>query len=147
MLKKTFSILAAFVFGLVISISIMACADDISDFSGDDIEERILALEKEVAELKNAKRMQNIDKWTFKYITEDGYESSSMIYKYDDYDRIVKATYREGDDTYDMTCSYSGNVCTIKYDGNTATYTLSDDESRDFSVIKQLVYTWMAIVD
>ena len=59
MFKKPFSILAAFATGLVISVSIMACADDLQEIvncnCNDTIKElltRIEELEKQVKELK-----------------------------------------------------------------------------------------------
>ena len=149
MFKKTFSILAAFVFGLVISISILACADDISDYSGNDVDkelaERILALEKEVTELKNAKNMQNIGSYS-----EDSDSSTvKATYEYDDEGRIIKGTYKitfkfDGHSLTDVwTCSYKDNVCTVKCDDRTHIFTLENDKSRDFSTIQQIITSWI----
>lgn len=145
MFKKTFSILAAFVFGLVISISILACADDISDYSGDDVEkelaERILALEKEVTELKSAKLAQNIGSYIF-----SGDETVNATFEYDKNGRIVKMTNKEtynGHTDIDVwTCSYSDNVCTVKSGDYTETFTLADEKSRDFSIVQQIIVSW-----
>ncbi len=149
MFKKTFSILAAFVFGLVISISILACADDISDYSGNDVDkelaERILALEKEVTELKSAKNMQNIGSYTF----DNDNLAVIATFEYDDAGRIIKGTYKEtfkrdGRSSTDVwTFSYKDNVCTIKYDDNTYTFTLENERSRDFSAIQQIITSWI----
>lgn len=142
MFKKTFSILAAFVFGLVISISILACADDISDYSGDDVDkelaERILALEKEVTELKSAKSMQSIGSYTY-----NGDETIKGNFEYDEKGRIVKVTceeiYNGRTDTDVWTCSYSDNVCTVKKEGSTEFFVLANEESRDFSIVQQII--------
>lgn len=149
MFKKTFSILAAFVFGLVISISILACADDISDYSGDDVDkelaERILALEKEVAELKSAKYLQNIGSYTF----DSNGSTIKATFEYDNEGRIIKGTcmitYKyDGHSTTDVwTCSYKDNVCTIKSSDRTYTFTLENEKSRDFSTIQQIITSWI----
>lgn len=146
MFKKTFSILAAFVFGLVISISILACADDISDYSSDDVDkelaERILALEEEVVELKSAKLTQNIGSYIF-----SGDEITlNATFEYDKNGRIVKMTNKEtcnGRTDIDVwTCSYSDNVCTVKRGDYTETFTLADEKSRDFSIVQQIIVSW-----
>ena len=148
MFKKTFSILAAFVFGLVISISILACADDISDYSGDDVDkelaERILALEEEVAELKSAKLTQNIGS----YILSSDYETTKSTCEYDDEGRIIKIssviTFPDGHSITDVwTCSYKDNVCTVKCDDRTHIFTLENEKSRDFSTIQQIITSWI----
>lgn len=147
MFKKTFSILAAFVFGLVISISILACADDISDYSGDNVDkelaERILALEEEVAELKNAKLTQNIGS----YILSSDYETTKSTCEYDDEGRIIKissvTTFPDGHSNPKVwTCSYKDNVCTVNCGNFTETFTLENEKSRDFSAIQQIILTW-----
>ena len=145
MLKKTVSILAAFVFGLVISISILACAEDISGLSGDDVEKeliaRVLALEEEVAELKNAKTMQNIGKYT---CNVEGDVAQGTI-EYDSQGRISKMSITAEEETYHWTCSYSGSKCTVTWvdDGTTETYTLANEKSRDFSAVNAAVLQWM----
>lgn len=147
MFKKTFSILAAFVFGLVISISILACADDISDFSGDDAEKellaRVLALEKEMAELKSAKTMQSIGSYT-----HNGVETRKGNFEYDEKGRIVKITceeiYNGLTDTDVWTCSYSDNVCTVKKEESTEIFVLANEKSRDFSIVQQIIVGWAA---
>lgn len=102
-MKKFFSILAAFFLGLFISISIIACADNDDDSSLDKF------TWAEFKELRNA-RVLNV-----RY--SGGDVRDNLEYKYDDKGRI-SAVYRKTivgsynfSDTYNVT--YSGNTIII----------------------------------
>lgn len=106
-MKKFFSILAAFFLGLFISISIIACADNDDDSSLGQLSWA------EFKELRNA-RVLNV-----RY--SGGDVRDNLEYKYDDKGRI-SAAYRktiEGSynfsDTYNVT--YSGNIIIIIFEG------------------------------
>ena len=106
-MKKFFSILAAFFLGLFISISIIACADNDDDSSMGQLSWA------EFKELRNA-RVLNV-----RY--SGGVVRDNLEYKYDDKGRI-SAAYRktiEGSynfsDTYNVT--YSGNTVIIIFEG------------------------------
>ena len=106
-MKKFFSILAAFFLGLFISISIIACADNDDDSSMGQLSWA------EFKELRNA-RVLNV-----RY--SGGDVRDNLEYKYDDKGRI-SAAYRktiEGSynfsDTYNVT--YSGNTIIIIFEG------------------------------
>lgn len=194
MFKKPFSVLAAFALGLVISVSIMACADDLQEIVNcncndtvkelltrietlekrvntikepnydslvqlvvnrintttptpptDDNcinEERIAAIEQEVTQLKNASTMENIGSYNY----TNGYSYENAKYEYDELGRIIKVTESYKDATDEnarqniITCTYNNNVCTINDGNETTTFTLSDDNSRNFNTIKQIIF-------
>ncbi len=195
MFKKPFSVLAAFALGLVISVSIMACADDLQEIvncnCNDTIkellsrieelekqvkelkepdydalaqiimerididsstpsydEERLDAIEQEVAQLKNASTMENIGSYRW------GGGSENTVFEYDNLNRIIKATNTYvgdyGTDVATWTCTYDNNICyiTVNYTGpndsstDSFSFTLADEQSRNFNAIKQLIYTW-----
>lgn len=201
MFKKPFSVLAAFALGLVISVSIMACADDLQEIVNcncndtvkelltrieelekrvntikepnydslvqlvvnrintttptpptDDNcinEERIAAIEQEVAQLKKASTMDNISSYSW---IDDGH-TENTTYEYDDLGRITKATnsYTYSADgrteTTIWTCSYNNNVCEVTIDWGDAdditsfTYTHANDLYRNFNAIKHFIYS------
>lgn len=189
MFKKPFSVLAAFALGLVISVSIMACADDLQEIvncncndtvkelltrieelekqvkelkepdydalaqiikdrididssTPNDDEERFAAIEQEVAQLKNASTMENIGSYRFVGTTE----SVTAKYEYDNNGRLTKATCTTigyGNTDVDVwTCTYNGNVCTVTCDDMTKTFTLSNDQSRNFKLINDIIVGW-----
>ena len=189
MFKKPFSVLAAFALGLVISVSIMACADDLQEIvncncndtvkelltrieelekqvkelkepdydalaqiikdrididssTPNDDEERFAAIEQEVAQLKNASTMENIGSYRFVGTNE----SVTAKYEYDNNGQLTKATCTTIDygNTYvDVwTCTYNGNVCTVTCDDMTKTFTLSNDQSRNFKLINDIIVGW-----
>lgn len=196
MFKKPFSILSAFVLGLIISASIMACADDLQQIvncncndtikdllarvetlekqvktikepnydslvqlvvnrintttptppTEDDgiTEERIASIEQEVAQLKNASAMENIGSYNF--TSSSASESASAKYEYDNNGRLTKATCTtivEGNTYVDVwTCTYNGNVCTVTSGGATEVFTLSNDQSRNFKLINDIIVEW-----
>ncbi len=138
MLQKSFSILAAFILGLIISISIIACADDISDYRNDEdtidaLVAKIADLEEEVQSLKKASLAQNIG--SMSYIC-DG-DNDYVTFSYDKSGRLIQATSNYFDD--DFTCSYNKNVCTFTGGGNTFKFTLSDENSQDFHKIQNII--------
>lgn len=194
MFKKPFSVLAAFALGLVISVSIMACADDLQEIvncnCNDTIkelltrietlekqvkeleepdydalaqiimerididsstpsydEERLDAIEQEVAQLKNASTMENIGSYSWGNF-------DNTVFEYDNLNRIIKATntvvWDYGTDVATWTCTYDNNICYITcnytgpYDSGTDSFsfTLANEQSRNFNAIKQLIYTW-----
>lgn len=189
MFKKPFSVLAAFALGLVISVSIMACADDLQEIvncncndtvkelltrieelekqvkelkepdydalaqiikdrididssTPNDDEERFAAIEQEVAQLKNASTMENIGSYRFVGTNE----SVTAKYEYDNNGRLTKATCTTivyGNTDVDVwTCTYNGNVCTVTCDDMTKTFTLSNDQSRNFKLINDIIVGW-----
>lgn len=106
-MKKFFSILAAFFLGLFISISIIACADNDDDSSLGQLSWA------EFKELRNA-RVLNV-----RY--SEGDVRDNLEYKYDDKGRI-SAAYRktiEGSYNFSDTCNvtYSGNTIIIIFEG------------------------------
>ncbi len=157
MLKKSFSIVASFLLGLVISISIIACADDItnntnSEYGEEDIDllvEKISYLENEIKELKAVSAMQNIGR-----IDIGGL---SIEFEYDDNGRLTKATkimpsYEEGGDsnTIIIDCTYDKNICKVVrthivnedyWDSLNYIFTLKDSNSRNFDAIKYLLFS------
>lgn len=195
MFKKPFSVLAAFALGLVISVSIMACADDLQEIvncnCNDTIkellnrietlekqvkeleepdydalaqiimerididsstpsydEERLDAIEQEVAQLKNASTMENIGSYRWGNF-------DNTVFEYDNLNRIIKATNTQVDSYFGTTvrtwtCTYDNNIChiTCHYtDPNESgtdsfSFTLANEQSRNFNAIKQLIYTW-----
>ena len=146
MLKKSFSILAAFILGLIISISIMACADDTSDYSNDkdtleSLAAKVADLEKEVQTLKGASVAQNIR--SYSYVS--GHGSDYMTFTYDKTGRLTQATidYDDGGDPDIWTCSYNKNVCTLTCsgdeDGGINTFTLTDEDSQDFHALQNII--------
>ena len=195
MFKKPFSVLAAFALGLVISVSIMACADDLQEIvncncndtvkelltrieelekqvkelkepdydalaqiikdrididssTPNDDEERFAAIEQEVAQLKNASTMENIGSYSWG-------KFDNTVFEYDNLNRIIKATNTTvdsyaGTEVATWTCTYDNNVChiNVNYTGpnesgnDSFSFTLADEQSRNFNAIKQLIYTW-----
>ena len=145
MLKKSFSILAAFILGLIISISIMACADDTSDYSNDKdtletLAAKVADLEKEVQAIKKASIAQNIE--SISYVCDD--DNDYVTFFYDKTGRLTQATidYSDGE-THIWTCSYNKNVCTLTsieegYE-ETLTFTLTDENSQDFRAIQNII--------
>ena len=138
MLKKSFSILAAFILGLIISWSIIACADDISDYSNEKdtletLAERVAYLEKEVQTLKKASVAQNIGSISYIYDGESGY----VEFSYDESGRLTQATSNYFDNNF--TCSYNKNVCTFTGGDDTFKFTLTDEESQDFHKIQSII--------
>lgn len=145
MLKKSFSILAAFILGLIISISIMACADDTSDYSNDKdtletLAAKVADLEKEVRTLKGASIAQNIR--SYSYVGDEGRDY--MTFTYDKTGRLTQVTcdYDDGDPDI-WTCSYNKNVCTLTCsgdeDGGICTFTLTDEDSQDFHALQNII--------
>lgn len=189
MFKKPFSVLAAFALGLVISVSIMACADDLQEIvncnCNDTIkelltrietlekqvkelkepdydalaqiimerididsstpsydEERLDAIEQEVAQLKNASTMENIGSYTH----SSSYGSTTATFEYDNEGRLTKATgiakYGGGTETTVFTFTYNDNVCTITSDQGSYIFTLSNENSRNFKLINDIMVSW-----
>ena len=140
MLKKSFTILAAFILGLIISISIMACADDISDYSNEKdtletLAERIAYLEKEVQTLKKASVAQNIG--SISCIRGDDYALT-----YDKTGRLTQVICDYGESTNIWTCTYNKNVCTLTNtdgsEGGTLTFSYNE-ESQDFRTLHSII--------
>ena len=197
MFKKPFSVLAAFALGLVISVSIMACADDLQEIvncnCNDTIkelltrietlekrvetikepnydslvklvvehlntttpaptptptecpnEERLAAIEQEVAQLKNASTMGNIGSYKW---SSGGYvnDIESFTCKYDELGRLVefriKTSYDDEVTTAIIHCTYNNNVCTMTCEDadDVWTFTLADENSRNFDAVKQAI--------
>lgn len=196
MFKKTFHTLAAFALGLGISISIMACADDLQEIvncnCNDTIkelltrietlekrvetikepnydslvklvvehlntttpaptptptecpnEERLAAIEQAVDQLKNASVMENIGKykWSSNDILD---ESESFTCEYDELGRLIKFRVKVSEEQIDtgvFHCTYNDNVCTMTCDGvkDVWTFTLADENSRNFDAVKQAI--------
>lgn len=105
-MKKFFSILAAFFLGLFISISIIACADNDDDSSLDKFSWA------EFKELRNARLLKVHLTNSF-----ENYEYKEE-YMYDDQGRISSVHIYDVDDNYTMKVTYSGNTILI-VDGNT----------------------------
>ncbi len=196
MFKKPFSVLAAFALGLVISVSIMACADDLQEIvncnCNDTIkelltrietlekrvetikepnydslvklvvehlntttpaptptptecpnEERLAAIEQAVDQLKNASAMENIGK--YKWSSNDRLdESESFTCEYDELGRLIKFRVKVSEEQIDtgvFHCTYNDNVCTMTCDGvnDVWTFTLADENSRNFDAVKQAI--------
>lgn len=196
MFKKPFSVLAAFALGLVISVSIMACADDLQEIvncnCNDTIkelltrietlekrvetikepnydslvklvvehlntttpaptptptecpnEERLAAIEQFVDQLKNASAMENIGK--YKWSSNDRLdESESFTCEYDELGRLIKFRVKVSEEQIDtgvFHCTYNDNVCTMTCDGvnDVWTFTLADENSRNFDAVKQAI--------
>ncbi len=194
MFKKPFHILVAFALGLVISVSIMACADDLQEIvncnCNDTIkelltrietlekrvdtikepnydslvklvvehlntttptpnptecpnEERLAAIEQAVDQLKNASAMENIGK--YKWSSNDRLdESESFTCEYDELGRLIKFRVKVSEEQIDtgvFHCTYNDNVCTMTCDGvnDVWTFTLADENSRNFDAVKQAI--------
>ena len=116
-MKKFFSILAAFFLGLFISISIIACADNDDDSSLDKFSWT------EFKELRNA-RVLNV-----RYSESKGFVRDNLEYKYDDKGRISAAYRKTIDGSYNFSDTYN-----VTYSGNTIIIILEGEESERYEV-------------
>ena len=86
--------------------------------------------------------MENIGSYRFVGTTE----SVTAKYEYDNNGRLTKATCTTIDygntDVDVWTCTYNGNVCTVTCDDMTKTFTLSNDQSRNFKLINDIIVGW-----
>lgn len=115
-MKKFFSILAAFFLGLFISISIIACADNDDDSSMGQLSWA------EFKELRNARLLKV-------HITNsvENYEYKEE-YMYDDQGRIssIHVYGNDVDDNYTMKVTYSGNTILIVGENDRYEVTVSE---------------------
>lgn len=147
-MKKTFSTLAAFLLGAVISITVVACADDLKEsLTGEcnceekwaDINEQIAKLSKDVLELNTAATKCNVATYDA-YWTDLGYTCNSASFIYDTNGRIIEAKVSNGNDSNSYVITYENNVCTVYKNGSTAyIYTLDNKQSTDFSYVNLLI--------
>ena len=116
-MKKFFSILAAFFLGLFISISIIACADNDDDSSMGQLSWA------EFKELRNA-RVLNV-----RYSESNGFVRDNLEYKYDDKGRISAAYRKTIDGSYNFSDTYN-----VTYSGNSIIIILEGEESERYEV-------------
>ena len=114
-MKKFFSILAAFFLGLFISISIIACADNDDDSSMGQLSWA------EFKELRNA-RVLNV-----RY--SGGVVRDNLEYKYDDKGRISAAYRKTIEESYNFSDTYN-----VTYSGNTVIIIFEGEESERYEV-------------
>lgn len=124
MIKKSFSTLAAFCLGIVISITIVACADDINDVvtgkcdcseKWEELMDRLSNTDNEISELKS--KFVDTEVATITHYM-DGELDADIKWEYDNKGRISKCivTYFDGgSDSYSFT--YETGKCSIYNNG------------------------------
>ncbi|MBQ5678798.1 MAG: hypothetical protein IIV44_02610 [Rikenellaceae bacterium] len=146
-MKKTFSTLAAFCLGIVISITVVACADDINDVvtgkcdcseKWEELKDRLSLMDNDVEGLNSKLEKFDIGKIT-RYM--DGEYDSNAQLEYDDKGRIVKCVTKintyPGEETTTYTFTYETGKCTVYINGVIYwVFELKDPKSENFEFIK-----------
>ena len=152
MIKKTFSTLTAFLLGAVISITVVACADDIKDVvtgecdcqtKWEELKDKLSLIDNEIKEVKAKFTNRNIG--TISYYEDGGFDSNIKL-EYDDKGRISKCEWGwPGDETYIDTFVYETGKCKIYTDGELCwIIELSDPKSENFEFINMYISQKMA---
>lgn len=148
-MKKTFSTLAAFCLGIVISITVVACADDINDVvtgkcdcseKWEELKDRLSLMDNDVEGLNSKLEKFDIGKITH---YEDGGFDCDMQLEYDEKGRITKCVWGWDNDV--DTFVYETGKCSIYTNGELHwVFELKDPKSENYEFIKVYISTVMA---
>ena len=147
MIKKTFSTLTAFLLGAVISITVVACADDIKDVvtgecdcqtKWEELKDRLSLMDNDVEGLNS--KLEKFDIGKITHYMDGEYDANAQL-EYDDKGRIVKCVIKTnlypGESTTTHTFTYETGKCTIYRDGEIHwIFELKDSKSENFEFVK-----------
>ena len=145
-MKKTLTTFAAFCFGIFISFSIIACADDFGSNNQVDKDEELQTLREMVAKLsEKVEALQSrvtiieddVTLTSFNLNNPYG-EYINYSFQYDDMGRVSTITYKSAENNGSYSVSYTDNKCTIK--GGTDTYTL-DTKNNNNNSVNRLIWS------
>ena len=147
-MKKTLTTLAAFCFGIFISFSIIACADDFGNNDQVDKDEELQTLREMVAKLsEKVEALQSRVTVIEDDVTLTSFHKNNSTYaesldyscQYDDMGRVSTITYKDGEGNgSSYSVSYSENKCTIK--GGNTTYTITTKNNNN-NAVNRLIWS------
>lgn len=154
-MKKTFSTLAAFCLGIVISITVVACADDINDIvtgkcdcseKWEEVKGKLLSMDDDINGVKAKFTNRDIARISYYDYYEDGELGGNIKLEYDNKGRISKCVwgYPNGE-VYTDTFVYETGKCKIYTEGKLCwVIELSDPKSENFEFINVYISQKMA---